>query len=206
MADLERAVGLGAGLTTLATLWTGEQSPSLNAAGKAERKLRRKQRALARRKGGSRGRQKAKQRVRTLHTTVTKTRKTFVHRVTATLVKQSDLIAVEASNAKGLAQPRLAKSIQDTPWSILFQLLAYKAERAGIHFVRVDPKHTSQDRSRCGQRVAKPLSQRTHRRAPCRVMLDRDINASFNILPKAIVGLGQRNVRHRSQRAPRNIR
>lgn len=173
MADLDRAVGLGAGLTTPATLWTGEQSPGLNAAGKAERKLRREQRALARRKGGSRGRQKAKRRGRAHHTKVKNTRKTYAYRMTANRVQQYDRIAVEDLNVRGMAQSHLAKPIHDTSRSPPLHLLASRAERADISFVRIAPKYSSQECSGCDARVKKSLCPRPRQRPPCGLVLDR---------------------------------
>ncbi len=200
-----RCVGVDVGLTSLATLSTGEQIPSLRAARKAERSLRVAQRALSRCKHGSQGRTKARAVVRRVHTKVRNSRRTYAHQQTARLVKRYDLIAIEDLNIKGLARTRLAKSVHDAGWSTLFQILSYKAERAGTTLIRVDPRHTSQDCARCQTRVPKKLHERTHRCPSCGLVEDRDVNAALNILRKAVVGLRERNVGHRSLRAPGNI-
>ncbi|PHG14751.1 zinc ribbon domain-containing protein, partial [Bacillus pseudomycoides] len=61
-----------------------------------------------------------------------------------------------------------------------------KCEKFGSLLVRVDPAYTSQDCSSCGNRVEKSLSIRTHICTKCGTVLDRDYNASLNILRKGL--------------------
>jgi len=61
-------------------------------------------------------------------------------------------------------------------------MLEYKAEKAGAHLVRVDPRNTSQKCSGCGELVLKSLIVRTHSCPSCGLVIDRDYNASLNIL------------------------
>jgi putative transposase len=48
--------------------------------------------------------------------------------------------------------------------------------------VAVNPAYTSQDCSQCGHRQLLSLSDRTYTCPCCGVVLDRDLNASLNIL------------------------
>ncbi|MFS8897338.1 zinc ribbon domain-containing protein, partial [Synechococcus sp. R3-13] len=57
--------------------------------------------------------------------------------------------------------------------------------------VAVPPQYTSQDCSRCGHRVKKTLSTRTHQCPQCGVVIDRDENAAINILRKGLELLGE---------------
>ena len=84
-------------------------------------------------------------------------------------------------------------------------MLEYKAERAGTHFVRIDPRNTSQDCSGCGKRVKKSLSDRRHVCESCGLVLDRDENAARNILDKGMPALGEPNVAGCGERVPENI-
>ena len=61
-------------------------------------------------------------------------------------------------------------------------LLSYKAAWAGRKYVAVNPAYTSQDCSQCGHRQTLPLSERTYTCPCCGVVVDRDLNASLNIL------------------------
>jgi putative transposase len=104
------------------------------------------------------------------------------------------LIAVEALNVKGLARSALSRDVHDASWAKFFSILRYKAERAGVQLIEVDPKYSSQDCSCCGVRVPKGLEERCHDCPHCGLSIDRDLNAARNILNRAGVGPGLRNV------------
>ena len=193
------------GLESLAILSTGDKIPSLRASRTAERKLRIANRALSRAQRGSNRRKKAKAKLSRVHAKIKNTRQTYLHQVSAKLVQDYDLIAVEKLNVKGLAQSRLAKSIHDASWSTLKQMLSYKAEKAGKTFIEVDPRYTSQDCSGCGCRIKKRLSDRLHVCTSCGLIMDRDENAARNILNKAVLSLGEHNVKDCLERVPTNI-
>ncbi|MBA3825488.1 MAG: transposase [Ktedonobacterales bacterium] len=57
----------------------------------------------------------------------------------------------------------------------------HKAASAGRQVVAVPPHHTSQDCSRCGTRVPKSLSVRTHICPNCGLVMDRDENSANEI-------------------------
>ena len=81
---------------------------------------------------------------------------------------------------------KLSKSISDAGWGMFRNMLAYKCEKYGGVLIKVEPHYTSQDCSCCGNRVKKSLSIRTHICTKCGTILDRDHNASLNILHKAL--------------------
>lgn len=199
------AVGIDVGLTDLAILTTGEHVPNPRVAKRHEREMRRRQRALARCKKGSGGRRKARERVARLHERVASARDTYLHQVSRRIVKQFGTIAVENLNVKGLAGGMLAKSVHDVAWGKLLNFLAYKAAWAGRKFVEVDPRYTSQICSGCGAIVKKTLKDRVHSCPVCGLILDRDENASLNILHRAVVRPGEHNVAGCGVRARRNL-
>jgi putative transposase len=204
---VEAAVGLDLGLTTLAYLSDGVTIPNPQIARKTERKMRLRQRALSRCQRRSNSRRKVKARLARLHRKVANTRKCHLHAASAMLVRNYDLVAVEALNVKGLARSMLARSVHDASWSTLIEMLRYKAARAGVHLIEVDPRFTSQDCSGCGERVAKLLSQRVHHCPACGLVLDRDENAARNILARAAGNGGWAgNVTECGERRPGNIR
>ena len=61
-----------------------------------------------------------------------------------------------------------------------------KAESAGIPFVEVPPAGTSQECSRCGTKIPKALSERTHQCGVCGLELDRNENAARNVLCRGL--------------------
>jgi putative transposase len=184
---INSAVGLDVGLRALVA--TSDETSDRNVYDapeylrKAEKKLRRLQRALARCKKGSKRRQAAKQRVISLHDKVKNQRRDHAHKLAKDIVEQADFIAVENLKISNMVKNKhLAKSISDAGWASLTAKMEYKAESAGKYFVRVDPKNTSQQCSNCKQLVRKTLSNRVHKCDHCGLKLDRDVNAAKNIL------------------------
>ena len=190
----ERVVGIDLGISTFATLSDGSSIPSLRAARAAERRLRLAQRALARTKRAAKGRFKARVVVRRCHAAIARRRASHLHQASAKLVRDFDLIAIEALQVKGLARSRLAKDVHDASWATFTSLLRYKAAKAGTRLVEVNPINTSQDCSGCGANVPKRLDDRWHACPNCGLSIDRDLNAARNVLNRAGVGPGLQNV------------
>lgn len=110
--------------------------------------------------------------------------------MTAALVKQTNGYDVEDVRGQKMRgnQP-LARASAEQQGATFVHRLPYKAARVGGWVKKGDPTHTSQDCSRCGARVEKPLSDRLHVCPACELSLDRDWNASINVLNR---GLGVR--------------
>jgi putative transposase len=188
------ALGVDLGLKVFAYCSDNVVIPNPRVAQRAENELRRRQRALARCKRGSNRRRKVRSRVARLHRKIADTRNTWLHQQSAALVKRADLIAVEDLKVSNMIRhTTLARSIADASWSRFVSMLEYKAEKAGAHLIRVDPRNTSQKCSGCGELVLKSLIVRTHSCPSCALVIDRDHNASLNIL-RAGIGAGALNV------------
>ena len=205
LRDGERAVGVDLGITTFAALSDGGVIPSLRAARLVERRLRTAQRALARKKRGSKGRGKARIGVRRCHAATACRRANHLHQASARLTRDYDVIAIEALQVKGLARSSLAKDVHDASWAKFISFLRYKAAKAGTRLIEVDPRNTTQDCSGCGAKVPKELGDRQHECPRCGLSIDRDLNAARNILNRAGVGLGLRNVAGCGMRAGGNL-
>ena len=85
----------------------------------------------------------------------------------------------------------LAKNILDASWNKLVQYTTYKAAEAGRKVVLLNPMNTSQMCSGCGQIVKKDISVRVHDCPYCGLTLDRDLNASRNILRLGLQSLAK---------------
>ena len=80
----------------------------------------------------------------------------------------------------------LAKPISDAGWYQFVQMLEYKSKWYGREFVKLAPKHTSQDCNFCGWRNTDlQLSDRSWT-CPNGHTLDRDLNAAINIRNKGV--------------------
>ena len=199
--QIKTSVGVDVGLTSLATLSTGESIRNIRVTSNSAAELRVAQRALNRCVSGSRRREKIKAVVSRCHERSRNARDTHLHRVSKQIVNRFDLIAVEDLNITGMCHGVLAKHVHDAGWGKLIWNVAYKAEDAGKQCVRVEPRGTSQECSGCGSRVPKTLRDRVHSCPSCGLVLDRDHNAALNILHRAGSGPERPNVAHRSERA-----
>jgi putative transposase len=151
----------------------------------SDRKIKYLQRMVSRRKKGSHRRRKAVALLAKAWEQIANRRKDTAHKVSRALVNRYDLIVFENLKIHNMVKNHhLAKSIYDACWGTLIQFTTYKAEYAGKTVELVDPRHTSQTCSECGQIVKKKLSERVHR-CSCGYVADRDVNASRNILKKA---------------------
>ena len=190
----KRVVGIDLGITTFAALSDGGFIPSLKGTRRAERRLRVVQRALERKVKGSKSRRKARRVVARCHSATARERANHLHQASARLIREYDVIVVERLNVNALARSTLGKEVRDASWAKFISMLRYKAEYAGVRMVEVDPFDTSQECSCCGTRVWKELRERRHRCPQCGLELDRDLNAARNVLSRAGVGPGLRNV------------
>ncbi|MBL7155047.1 MAG: transposase [Candidatus Portnoybacteria bacterium] len=192
---IKTAIGLDMGLKAFLADSDENQVKAPKFFRKSEKKLIKEQRILSCRKKGGYRRNQARQQVAKTHLKIKRQRLDWLHKLSKKY-SDFDLIAVEKLNIQGmLRNHHLAKSIQDASWNLFLQLLRYKAESAGSHFIEVNPRYTSQFCSRCGAIVKKSLSQRTHICPECSLAMNRDINASKNILEQGRAYLsGSRNI------------
>jgi len=85
-----------------------------------------------------------------------------------------------------MAEQQFGKSINDASWNSFTNMLSYKAEEAGCRVVFVNPKNTSKMCSKCGTLVDKSLMDGIHNCPNCGLSIDMDLNASINILKRAL--------------------
>jgi len=176
-------VGIDVGLTTFATLSTAEQIANPHFFRTDEKALGKVQKRLSKEEKGTPERKKRRKPVARVHERIGWRRSNFAHQHSRRLVNAHDLIAVEdLSIHRMLHNHCLAKSISDAAWNQFVQLLSYKAAWAGREYIAVNPASTSQDCSACGHRQKMPLSERTYTCPCCGLVIDRDLNASLNIL------------------------
>jgi putative transposase len=181
------AVGIDVGIESFYTDSNGDKIANPKLLRKSEKRLKRLQRLVTRKKKGSSNRRKAINKLGRKHLQVARQRKDFVVKTARALCTSNDVIVLENLNVKGLVKNHnLAKSISDASWSMFKDWLKYYGLIFKREIVEINPAYTSQDCSSCGNRVKKSLSTRTHA-CSCGTVLCRDHNAAINILNKAIL-------------------
>lgn len=191
LPKVDAVVGIDVGLESFATLSDGVKIPNPRFFRTDEAKLVKAQHRLSKAEKGTDKRTKYKKTLSRLHTKVANKRKDFAHKLSLDLVRKYQVIAFEKLNIKQMREngfKGIRKSIGDVAWNQFMQFTAYKAEDAGRTVVYVDPRNTSKMCSRCGQIIEKKLSDRIHA-CSCGLVLDRDHNASINILARGMMSL-----------------
>jgi putative transposase len=177
-------VGIDLGITTFATLSTGEKIANPRLLQRQLKKLRRLQQSLSRKVKGSGRYQIARKNVAKLHACIKDTRTDFLHKLSTKLVRENQALVLEDLNVSGMVKNRkLARAISDVGWRQFRTLLESKAIRYGrdVQVIsRWEP--TSQRCSCCGQIGGKkPLNVRAWTCLHCGAEHDRDVNAAINI-------------------------
>ena len=169
---MDKVIGLDVGIKFFLSDSDGRQIENPKFYKKTLERLRIEQRKLSRKKKGSQNRKKEILRLAKLHQRLTNQRDDFLHKLSRFYVDNYDLIAIEDLNIKGMTKNRhLAQSILDASWSKFFGMLSCKAESAGKTVERVNPRGTSKEH-KYGMEI------------------DRDYNASINILERGLLGQG----------------
>jgi putative transposase len=182
--EIKNACGIDVGLEKFLTTSDAEAIAVPQFYRKSQVVLARLQRKLSRQLKGSNNYFKQANKVARLHLHIARQRKDFHYSVAHWLCTKYDLIGFEKLNIKGLAKTRLAKSILDVAWRTFLNILQAVAVKCGKHTQEVDARGTSIECFNCEERVVKPLSERVHSCPNCGVSLDRDYNASINVLKR----------------------
>ena len=126
-----------------------------------------------------------------IHEKITNRRKDFQHKLSTQYAKNNDIVFVEKLEKLNMVKNhKLARSIMDSSWGLFLQKLEYKCKL----LVEVSPKNTTIDCSRCGNKVPKSLAIRIHKCNKCNLIMDRDYNASINILQKGLKIFNQKKL------------
>jgi putative transposase len=185
LAETGRAIGVDLGVTNFAATSDGDTIANPRHLERKARNLGRYQRRLARCQQGSANRAKAAARVARAHRKVRNARADFLHRASARLVRENDVIVIEDLNVAGMVRNRhLARAISGCGWGEFRRQLAYKCQWYGRRLVVIDRWYpSSKTCSACGHRLAGlSLPARQWTCPACGTRHDRDINAATNIL------------------------
>lgn len=196
-------VGVDLGVSSAATLSTGEKIAAPRPLKAALRRLRIRSRRLSRKleaakkasgiagrspKGArlpvSKNRVCGARALARLHARIARVRADFIHKLTTRLCRENQAVAIEDLNVRGmLANARLARSIADVGFYSFRRQLQYKSARYGTQIVLAERWYPSSKLCcTCGVRKGTlALAERTWTCAACGTHHDRDLNAAINL-------------------------
>ena len=157
----------------------------------SHKKLAKEQRKLSRKKGSRKGEDKShnylkqQRKVNRIYTHIANQRKDNLHKISAEIANQYDIVCVENLNMRNMSNRGFGngKATLDNGYGMFLDMLEYKLDNRGKYLVKVDRWYpSSQICHCCGKRhpEMKDLRIRTMR-CECGYVMDRDRNAAMNI-------------------------
>ena len=132
-----------------------------------------------------------------LYSKLKNARNYYLHKITKEITDNNDIIVTEKLQTKNMLQnKKLSKSITDASLCKIIRQLQYKSKNKGKYFYQIDTFYpSSQTCSICGNIDGKykKLTIRDYDCCNCKNTLDRDLNASINIMFEGLK-LHMRNV------------
>ena len=179
-------VGLDLGIKKLITLSDGVTFDNNKYILKYEKRIKRLQRSLSRKVKKSKNYYKCKHKLAILYSKLKNARNYYLHKITKEITDNNDIIVTEKLQTKNMIQnKKLSKSIQDASFHEIIRQLQYKTKNKGKYFYQIDTFYpSSQTCSVCGNIDSKykALKEREYQCSNCKNTLDRDLNASINIM------------------------
>ena len=181
--ESQAAVGIDLGVSTAATLSSGEKLLGPKALHAHLERLQRLSRWHSRKKQGSNNRRKSARRLARLHARIASVRQDWLHQTTTRLAREYAVIGIEDLNVRGMMRnQKLARSIGDIGFHEFRRQLAYKSRLYGAELVTAGRWFpSSKICSACGRLSEElPLFLREWT-CQCGALHDRDINAARNL-------------------------
>ena len=185
--------GVDVGINPLAIDSGGVSYQNPNGYYRAQRRLKRWQRAQSRRTPGSRGWWEAQRRIDRAYRRVKGLRNDAHHHVSRALVRKYHTLGIETLNVAGMIRAGLqSKALADAGMSGLLRQIRYKAQWYGTRIVEADQWYpSSKTCSACGV-VNTELGREPRWSCPnCGVIHDRNENAARNLRKLALLAVGE---------------
>ncbi len=180
--DMKKIIGIDVGIKNYVYDSDGNATANPQNLQKMLKPLARANRRMSRRVKGSHNYKKAKRWYQILHERIANRRRDFQHKLSTHYTKKFDVIIMEKLPLTNMIKNhRLSQKIMDVGWSSFKNMLEYK----GI-VIDVESRNTTINCSRCEHKVPKTLAIRIHVCDQCGLSIDRDYNASLNILKRGL--------------------
>lgn len=182
-------IGIDLGVKKLLTLSDGNSYENNKYIEKYEKRIKRMQRELSRKVKGSNNYYKCKKKLAVLHSKLANSRKYYIHKITKNITDEYDIVTCEKLHTKEMIisgkKNTLSKNINDACFNEILKQLEYKSKFKGKKFYQIYEYYpSSQTCSGCDNqdKKYKNLNERNYECTKCHLELDRDLNASINIM------------------------
>ena len=183
-------VGIDLGIKKLLTLSDGITYENNKYIEKYEKRIKRLQRELSRKIKRSNNYNKCKRKLAILHSKLKNARKYYIHNITKKITDEYDIITCEKLTIqKMLSNKELSKKISDSSFYEIIRQLKYKSKNKGKLFYQIDTYYPSSQKCHiCGNidKKYKDLIERVYKCSKCQNEIDRDLNASINIMYEGV--------------------
>lgn len=188
-SDVKNCVGVDLGIKTFAVTSDGEVFESPKYLRKSEKKLKKLQKKHSKKYKNSKTKEKSRKRLAKQHKRVANKRKNFIKQTASLIAKMNDVVVCEDLNVRGMVKNHhLAKSISDSGFGMFLLELEWQCKKRGKIFHKVSRWYPSSKTCNCCGYVNKTLTlnEREWVCPQCNSILDRDYNASLNILDQGL--------------------
>lgn len=191
---LDTVIGLDLGIKDFIIDSNGNRYENKHFYKNYENKLKKLNKKLSKKQNASNNKNKVRIKLAKVYEAIKNQRNAYLHQITSKLVNENQIICIEDLNVSGMmSNHKLAKSIQELSLYEFRRQLEYKCKWYGRQLIIIDRFYpSSKTCHNCGY-IYKDLklSQREWICPHCKSLIDRDYNASLNILSQ---GLKQMNL------------
>ena len=190
--EIKNAIGIDLGCKTFAVCSDGTTYDNPKFLCKSEKKLKKLQKKYSKKQKQSKNREKSRRRLAKQHKRIANQRSNFIKQTASSIAKKNDLVVCENLNVSGIIQNhKLAKTISDCSLGTFLRELQWQCKKRGKIFHQVDRWYpSSKICNYCGYiKKELKLSEREWICPNCGSIIDRDYNASLNILQQGLKDL-----------------
>jgi len=188
----DNKVGVDLGIKDLAVCSDGKTYGNIKTTKKYQKTLAYQQRQLSKKEKGSNSNNRQRIKVAKIHEKIGNSRLNHIHNVTTQIVRENQTICVEDLSVQNMMKNRcLSKSIADASWGEFLRQLKYKSEWNERNLTSINKFFPSSKICNKCKFINQDLALKDRRWVcpSCGETLDRDLNASRNILEQGLNNL-----------------
>ena len=196
IVDRTNAIGLDYASDGLYVDSNGRRGSNHKYYRESQKKLARAQRQLSRKKGSKKGEAKSSnymkqlRKVNRIHKHIANQRLDNLHKISAEIANQYDVVCVESLNMKSMANRSFGngKATLDNGYGMLLNMLEYKLSDRNKYLVKVDKWFPSSQICSCCGTLHPEMKDLSKRKmiCGCGLAISRDQNAAINILNEGL--------------------